>query len=134
MSRVDRRARPVTGQAVHGPPMTTPYVIGYERSFHLPAPPMVVWSVLEGLDGFADKAVWLAKVGIDDGSLRDGSVVRATIATPLPYRIRVRLEVDSCTPGRHVDAWVKGDLQGVARLCGGDSVRRQVDPVPAPTF
>jgi hypothetical protein len=93
------------------------YVIGYQGCFHLPAPPMSVWSVLEDLDGFADKAAWLAKLDIDGCGLRDGSVVRATIATPLPYQIRVRLELDSCSRGRQIDARVEGDLHGFARLC-----------------
>jgi hypothetical protein len=92
------------------------YVIGYQGRFHLPAPPMSVWSVLEDLDGFADKAAWLARLDIDGCGLQDGSVVGATIATPLPYQIRVRLELDSCTPGHHIDARVEGDLKGVARL------------------
>jgi carbon monoxide dehydrogenase subunit G len=92
------------------------YVIGYQGRFHLPAPPMSVWSVLEDLDGFADKAVWLARLDIDGCGMQDGSVVRATIATPLPYHIRVRLELENCAPGRRIDARIEGDLHGVARL------------------
>lgn len=94
----------------------SPFVIAYEGAFRLPRPPEEVWSVLQRLDCFESWWGWLTEFGVEGPGLQSGSVLRATVDPPLPYRIRVRLELVECLPPRCIEAAVHGDLEGRARL------------------
>jgi carbon monoxide dehydrogenase subunit G len=94
----------------------SPYVLEYVGCYHLSAPPEMVWSVLEDLHQFEICSTWLEHLAIDRPGLRDGSVLRASIATPLPNQIHVRLDLETCIPASLVIAAVHEDLEGKARL------------------
>jgi len=59
---------------------------------------------------------WLEEFRLEGDSLAAGSVLHGVIAPPLPYRMRIRVELTHCDPCRHIDALVHGDLEGEARL------------------
>ena len=94
----------------------SPFVIAYERAFPLPLPPDGIWSVLQQLDCFESWWGWLTEFRVEGPGLRSGSVLQGTVVPPLPYRIRVRLELLECIPPRRIDAAVHGDLEGRARI------------------
>jgi carbon monoxide dehydrogenase subunit G len=94
----------------------SPYVLEYAGCYHLSAPPELVWSVLEDLHQFEICSTWLEYLATDAPGLHDGSVVRASIATPLPNHIHVRLDLETCVPSSLVIAAVHDDLEGQARL------------------
>jgi carbon monoxide dehydrogenase subunit G len=92
------------------------YVIEYAGGFLVSAPAEVVWSVLEDVEYFDRCSPWLESLTIEASGLRDGSVLRGTIITPLPYRIRLTINFERCVPPCLIVASVHGDLEGEARL------------------
>ena len=96
--------------------MTSPYVIDYHGTFELPAPPGDIWATVEDMDRYESWWGWLREFRIQGGGLVTGAVLHGVIVPPLPYRMRLRVELLECIPARRVDARVHGDLEGSARL------------------
>jgi hypothetical protein len=71
---------------------------------------------MEEMDRFEVWWSWLEEFRLEGDSLVAGSVLHGVIAPPLPYRMRIRVELTHCDPCRHVDALVHGDLEGKAQL------------------
>jgi carbon monoxide dehydrogenase subunit G len=91
-------------------------VIDYAGSFHLGVPPAAVWRALERVDRFEAWWPWLSELTLDGTWLRPGAVLRGVVSPPVPYHMRVEVELGSCLRPRTIDAVVRGDLQGTARL------------------
>lgn len=53
---------------------------------------------------------------MEGSTLAVGSVLSGVVAPPLPYRMRIRVELTRCEPPVAIDATVTGDLDGEARL------------------
>jgi carbon monoxide dehydrogenase subunit G len=94
----------------------SPYVLEYEGRFDFPVPPQEVWSAVEDLDRLETWWGWLGEFRVEGPGLAAGSVLHGVVAPPLPYRMRVRVELVDCDPPRSIDASVAGDLVGQARL------------------
>jgi uncharacterized protein YndB with AHSA1/START domain len=94
----------------------TPYVIDYKAAFDFAAPPPVVWQTIEHSERFENWWGWLKEFRLEGGGLRDGSVLHGVVEPPVPYRMRLRVELESCSAPRRIDAAVHGDLEGTARL------------------
>lgn len=92
------------------------YVIDYDGRFRFAATPEAVWAAMERLDQFERWWGWLGGFDVQGDGLRAGSVLRGTVAPPLPYRMSVQVDVTRCQPARLVDAEVSGDLEGPASL------------------
>jgi hypothetical protein len=75
-----------------------------------------VWRAIEDVDQFESMWSWLEEFSLDGGSLASGSVLHGVVAPPLPYRMRISVELTECEPYRRIDALVHGDLEGDARL------------------
>ena len=107
----------------------SPYVITYEGAFPLPSSPDEVWMVLQHLERFESWWGWLTEFRVDGPGLQAGSVLRGTVVPPLPYRIRVQIELLECVRPERIDAAVHGDLDGRAQLLldpDGDGTRARV--------
>ncbi len=78
--------------------------------------PQELWSALEEFDQFQSWWSWLEEFRSDGPALATGSVLYGVVAPPLPYRMRIRVELTDCEPPRHIDAAVHGDLEGEATL------------------
>jgi hypothetical protein len=104
----------------------SPYVFEHAATFTFAAAPEQVWAVLERFDALAATWPWLRDLRIDGTGLRQGTVVRGVVAPPLPYRMRLVVVLDDCTPRRCINASVHGDLEGTARIAfdGDDSETR----------
>lgn len=92
------------------------YVMDYVGRFGFPAPPSEVWTAMEQLDQFQLWWGWLGDLRADGSGLATGSVLRGTVSPPVPYRMRVAIELGRCVPGSLIDATVSGDLAGEAHL------------------
>jgi hypothetical protein len=71
---------------------------------------------MEEVDQFEGWWSWLEEFKLDGDSFVRGSVLHGVIAPPLPYRMRIRVELTECEPFHHIDALVHGDLEGESRL------------------
>jgi uncharacterized protein YndB with AHSA1/START domain len=105
------------------------YVVDYAARFDFGVPPGLVWSAIEDLNQFETWWGWLGNLKVEGDGLREGSVLRGTVAPPLPYRMRLRVELTRCDPNRLIDAIVDGDLKGEAHIGfepHGDGTRTDV--------
>ncbi len=96
--------------------VASPYVIDYTGRFGFPVPPSEVWAAIARFDQFEGWWGWLGELEVDGPGLQDGSVLRGTVAPPVPYRMRVAVELERCVSDRLIDASVTGDLVGEAHL------------------
>jgi carbon monoxide dehydrogenase subunit G len=108
-----------------------PPVIDYTGSFHLALPPGLVWSAIEKVDRFEVWWPWLSEFRLDGpgSGLRPGRVLHGVVAPPVPYRMRIDVELLACVRPRSIEARVSGDLRGPARLRlgkEGDGTRAEV--------
>jgi carbon monoxide dehydrogenase subunit G len=93
-----------------------PPIITYRGRHEFEQPPGELWRVLEEVDQFESWWSWLEEFKVDGGPLEPGSVLHGVVAPPVPYRMRIRVELTDCEPPRRIDAAVHGDLEGDARL------------------
>jgi hypothetical protein len=88
----------------------------YREQHEFRQSPPELWRAMEEMDQFELWWSWLEEFRLEGDSLAAGSVLHGVIAPPLPYRMRIRVELTQCDPYRHIDALVHGDLEGEARL------------------
>lgn len=88
----------------------------YEGSFVLPAPPGEVWRQIARVDAFESWWGWLRDLGVDGRPLTAGTVMTGVVAPPIPYRMRLQVELVECDAPRAIDAVVAGDLAGDASM------------------
>ncbi len=97
----------------------SPFVIDYRRWFSFGSGPDEVWSRLMSVDQFEAWWGWLSELQVEgscDGQLQPGSVLRGVVAPPLPYRMRLEVDIERCQRPSEIDAAVHGDLEGHAAL------------------
>lgn len=88
----------------------------YSGRFSFPVPPEELWSAIERLDQFERWWGWLGHLQVDGAGLQEGSVLRGTVSPPVPYRMRIEVELKHCVRAERIDAVVSGDLAGDAHL------------------
>ncbi len=91
-------------------------MIDYRREFPFAISPAEVWDAIERGDQFERWWSWLEEFRLDGGELKEGAVLHGAVVPPLPYRMRVRVELVRCEKPALIDATVHGDLKGEARL------------------
>ena len=91
-------------------------MIVYRHGFHFDLAPEQLWERIEEVDQFERWWPWLSECQLEGDGLRQGSVLRGVVAPPLPYRMRLSVELGECVRPRSIDATVSGDLTGVAAL------------------
>ncbi|MBW3576191.1 MAG: hypothetical protein KY462_00325 [Actinobacteria bacterium] len=105
-----------------------PYEMGYIGCFVFPLPPEELWGDIQRLDRYEQWFRWLRNVEVEGSGLRRGTVLRGVIVPPVPYPMRVGIRLVDCRRAERIDASVRGDLRGPARLRirpadGGSCVR-----------
>jgi hypothetical protein len=90
--------------------------VEYQASFWFPVTPPQLWTIVERFDLFESWWVWLADFTADDDGLVDGNVLRGTVIPPVPYRLRLTVQLQRCDRPRLVEAAIDGDLRGQASL------------------
>jgi len=94
----------------------SPCVIEYRGTFTFPVPPDELWAYLEKVDRLEPSLNWLSEFRFDGDGLRAGSVLAGVITPPLPYRMRLRVDLLECERPSRIEAAVHGDLEGWAQL------------------
>ena len=95
---------------------SSPYVFDYHERFALDAPVEQVWAAIERLDLFPTWWTWLRDFHHEGGGLVDGAWLHGVVVPPVPYRLRLQVQLTRCTPPGAIDAAVEGDLRGAAHL------------------
>lgn len=90
--------------------------ITHRGAYDFACPPEQLWHAMEEADQFESWWSWLSEFRLEGGALVPGAVLRGVVAPPLPYRMRIWVELTECEPYRRIDAVVRGDLEGEARL------------------
>jgi carbon monoxide dehydrogenase subunit G len=91
-------------------------VITYRRSFRFHASPEKLWDRIEELDQFELWFPWLTDFSFDGDGLSAGTVLTGVVSPPLPYRMRLRVELDRSERPTSIDATIGGDLTGNAHI------------------
>jgi carbon monoxide dehydrogenase subunit G len=103
-------------------------VFDYRREYEFALSPEAMWERMENLDQFARWWPWLQEYRLEGGGLAPGSVLHGVVVPPLPYRMRIRVELTRCEPPGVIDAIVSGDLEGEAHLrIRSDGTRSRVE-------
>jgi hypothetical protein len=98
------------------PDMFRPPVIDYQHSYDFPQHPQGIWDALEEVDQFTLWWPWLEEFRLEGDSLVAGAVLYGVVAPPLPYRMRVQIELTRCEKPGTIEASVHRDLEGEASI------------------
>ncbi|MDQ6613339.1 MAG: hypothetical protein M3083_00855 [Actinomycetota bacterium] len=71
-------------------------VIDYHGTFRFSVPPEVVWDAIGRTDEFQRWWSWLGEFSLVGDGLQSGSVLTGVVSPPLPYRMRLRIELEDC--------------------------------------
>lgn len=91
-------------------------VIEYRRAYEFATTPEKLWDTIQEVDQFQDWWSWLEEFRLEGDALKAGSVLTGVVAPPLPYRMRLRVELVRVERPTLIDAVIHGDLKGAARL------------------
>jgi hypothetical protein len=91
-------------------------VFTYRRDHRFGLPPDRLWERIGEVDQFEVWWPWLSEFRLDGEGLSEGTVLRGVVTPPLPYRMRLAIELGRCDRPHAIDATVRGDLTGEARL------------------
>jgi hypothetical protein len=94
----------------------TPPVIDYRGGFDFDVTPGELWLSIEHAEQFEGWWPWLQEFNLEGGKLRSGAVMHGIVTPPVPYRMRVDVELVACRRPTAIDAVVHGDLEGSASL------------------
>ena len=91
-----------------------PAAFDYNRRFEFAVSPETFWQTVSRTDNFPVWWPWLRDFESD--GLHAGSHTECVIRAPLPYALRVTIDVEQAVPPERVETRVTGDLEGPARL------------------
>lgn len=86
----------------------------YDEPFEFAVSPERFWASISQVDRFPEWWSWLRE--FDSEGLRAGAHTQCAIQAPLPYVLRVAIDVERVVPNERVETHVSGDLEGSARL------------------
>jgi len=86
----------------------------YDRRFEFAVSPETFWETISRTESYPAWWTWLREFESD--GLRDGAHTECVIRAPLPYALRVTVDVERAVPPELVETRVSGDLDGPARL------------------
>jgi carbon monoxide dehydrogenase subunit G len=91
-------------------------VINYSGAHEFDLEPRALWDAIERFDTFGRWWSWLKEFRMEGDGLAAGSVLYGVVAPPVPYRMRVRVEIIDAVRDHSIEAVVHGDLEGVAHI------------------
>ncbi|HEX5615864.1 MAG TPA: hypothetical protein VFZ83_11990 [Acidimicrobiia bacterium] len=86
----------------------------YDRAWRFARSRAEVWAAISDVRAFPGHWSWLRE--LDAPGLHAGAVARCVIQSPLPYQLRLEIEVERAVAAEVVETYVRGDLDGPARL------------------
>lgn len=78
--------------------------------------PGELWDRIEDVDQFEGWWPWLSEFRLVGDGLVDGATLHGVVTPPLPYRMRLTVELGRCRRPYAIDAVIGGDLTGDAHL------------------
>jgi hypothetical protein len=78
--------------------------------------PETAWAAIERTNEFEGWWGWLGEFRLVGPGLQSGSALVGVVSPPLPYRMRIRVDLEHCVRPTLIDAAVRGDLEGRAHL------------------
>lgn len=91
-----------------------PATFDYDRRFAFAVSPETFWDTVSQTECYPDWWTWLREFESD--GLHEGSHTECVIRAPLPYALRVSIDVERTVHPERVETRVSGDLDGPARL------------------
>jgi uncharacterized protein YndB with AHSA1/START domain len=91
-----------------------PDAFEYDRTFDFAVSPETFWATVSRTESFPEWWSWLRS--FESEGLHDGSHTSCVIQAPLPYALRVAIDVERAMPPDRIETRVTGDLEGPARL------------------
>ena len=91
-------------------------VITYRRDYAFAVSPAELWDAIEEVDQFEGWWPWLEEFRLEGDRLTAGAVLHGVVAPPLPYRMRIEVELTQCRRPQRMEALIHGDLVGEAAL------------------
>jgi len=91
-------------------------VITYRREFHFDLSPEVLWERIQEFDQFEGWWPWLTGLQVEGDGLVAGTILHGAVTPPLPYRMKIRIEIVEVDPTRSISGVISGDLIGDARI------------------
>jgi hypothetical protein len=86
----------------------------FDREWAFDLPPADLWAVVNRTDDFRQWWSWLRD--FQAPGVHPGAQARCIIQSPLPYALRLRIDVQRADAPTLVETYVRGDLDGPARL------------------
>jgi hypothetical protein len=86
----------------------------YDQRWEFAVSPETFWATVSRTDSYPEWWSWLREFESD--GLHDGAHTECVIQAPLPYALRVAIDVERVVPIERVETRVTGDLEGPARL------------------
>jgi Polyketide cyclase / dehydrase and lipid transport len=86
----------------------------YDRRFEFAVSPETFWETISRTESYPAWWTWLREFESD--GLHDAAHTECVIRAPLPYALRVTVDVERAVPPELVETRVSGDLDGPARL------------------
>jgi hypothetical protein len=86
----------------------------YDQRFEFDVSPETFWQTISRTESYPQWWSWLRR--FDSDGLHDGGHTECVIQAPLPYALRVAIDVEQAVPPDLVQTRVSGDLEGPARL------------------
>jgi hypothetical protein len=96
--------------------MSSRYTIEYRRQFAFDVPPRIVWAASLEFSSWRNSSTWVHNLEVHGRGLNDGTVLSATVATPVAHPMHVMLELERCLPFELIAATLSGDFRGKGRL------------------
>jgi carbon monoxide dehydrogenase subunit G len=91
-------------------------IITYRGTHRFDVPPAEIWEIIQEVDQFETWWPWLENFRLEGGTLHNGAVLSGVVAPPLPYRMRIEIELTRWEPQHTIGALINGDLNGDATV------------------
>jgi polyketide cyclase/dehydrase/lipid transport protein len=86
----------------------------FDRTWDFAVPPQELWTVATRTRDYRNWWTWLRD--LDGPGVYAGAQARCVIQSPLPYALRLHIDVERAEPPAIIETYVRGDLDGPARL------------------
>lgn len=96
--------------------MSSPYAVRHDGEEQFDLSPDELWPEITDVHRFERWWSWLREARLEPNEVAPGSVLTFAIVSPLPYKLRCRVEFLEVVPGRTIETRVTGDLKGWANL------------------
>lgn len=96
--------------------MSSPYAVRHDDEELFELSPAELWPEITDVHRFEKWWSWLREARLEPNEVAAGSVLTFAIVTPLPYKLRCRVEFTEVVVEERIETIVSGDLKGWATL------------------